>query len=66
MITNYPLKIVTAKKLAEISGYSEGALRKKIHDQVFTEGIHFYKSPDGRIHFDLQEYEKWVRLGQRG
>ncbi len=63
---NYPLSIITVKQLARLSGYSEAALRKKIHDHVFQEGVHFQKSPDGRIHFDIQEYEKWVRHGQRG
>lgn len=61
----YPLNRVTLKKLSELSGYSESALRKKIHDGVFKQGIHFVKSPDGRIHFDIQEYEKWVH-GQLG
>lgn len=65
MTYNYPIKTVTAKKLAEISGYTEAALRKKIHDGVFKQGIHFVKSPDGRIHFDIREYEKWVH-GQLG
>ena len=63
---NYPLKTVTAKKLPELSGYSEGALRKKIHDGIFQQGVHFTKSPDGRIHFLIQEYEKWVLNGLRG
>lgn len=64
---NYPLNIVTTKKLAELTGYSVAALRKKIYDGVFVRGIHFQKSPDGRIHFDVQEYEKWVLdNGRRG
>jgi hypothetical protein len=67
MNIEYPLKTVTAKRLAELSGYSEGALRKKIHDDVFVQGIHFRKSPDGRIQFILEEYNKWVlESGQRG
>lgn len=61
----YPLKTVTSKKMAELTGYSEGALRKKIHDNVFREGVHFIKSPDGRIQFILEEYNKWVLNGLR-
>lgn len=53
MKTYYSFSMVTIKKLAELSGYTEGALRKKIHDGVFVESVHFQKSPDGRIHFDL-------------
>lgn len=64
MIRANGLNLITAKKLADLSGYTEGALRKKIHDGIFVQGVHFLKSPDGRIHFDLQEYEKWVRHGQ--
>ena len=63
----YPLKTVTTKKLAELSGFSEGALRKKIADGVFRLGVEFTKSPDGRIQFILEEYNKWVlESGQRG
>jgi hypothetical protein len=63
---NYPIDLITTKKLAELTGYSVGALRKKIHDGIFRQGVHFVKSPDGRIHWNIQEYEKWVQHGQRG
>lgn len=64
---NYLINLITTKKLAELTGYSVGALRKKkIHDGIFRQGVHFVKSPDGRIHWNIQEYEKWVRHGQRG
>jgi hypothetical protein len=62
----YPLKAVTVKKLAELSGYSEGALRKKIHDQVFKEGVQYCRSPDGRIMCLLEGINTWVLNGQRG
>lgn len=55
------MKFVTLKRFAELTGYSEGALHKKIHDSVLVEGVHFYRAPDGRIHFDIKEYEKWVK-----
>jgi hypothetical protein len=55
------LKTVTLKKFSVLTGYSEGALHKKIHDGVLREGVHYFRSPDGRIHFDIEEYEKWVR-----
>lgn len=54
------LPVITLTKLAEESGYSEVALRSKIARGDFAEGIHFIKSPDGRIHFVLEEYLKWV------
>jgi len=59
------LKLVTLKKLSIEGGYSEGALHKKIHDGVFKEGVHYFRSSDGRIHFDIEEYEKWIRTNYR-
>jgi hypothetical protein len=59
------LNFITLNKLAEGSGYSKPALHKKIHDGVLKEGIHYYRSPDGRIHFNIEEYEKWVRTYYR-
>jgi len=48
-----------------MTGYSEGALYKKIHDGVLKEGVQYFRSPDGRIHFDIEEYEKWIRTNYR-
>lgn len=58
------IRFVTLKKLAELSGYSESALRKKAHDNIFKEGVHYRRSPDGRIQFDLEEYQKWILNGR--
>lgn len=55
-----PTKWITIQKLAEATGYSEKALRNKIMRGDFLQGIHYRKSPDGRIHFNLEAYEKWV------
>lgn len=55
------MRYITLKRIAELTGYTEGALHKKIHDGVLVEGVHYYRSPDGRIHFDIKEYEKWVK-----
>jgi hypothetical protein len=54
------LKYITAKKLAEESGYTEAALRAKVLRGEFAEGLHYRKSPDGRIQFNVEEYTKWV------
>ena len=59
------INLITLKKFAEITGYSEGALHKKIYDGVLSEGVHFFKSPDGRIHFSIKEYEKWIKANYR-
>jgi hypothetical protein len=54
------LPIITIKKLAEESGYSEDALRSKISRGEFSEGIHYIKSPDGRVQIIVKEYIKWA------
>ncbi len=54
------LPIITLQKLSAESGYSEDALRSKIARGDFIEEVHFSKAPDGRIHFYVEEYLKWV------
>lgn len=55
------MKYVTIQKLAEKTGYSVGALRRKIERGQLLEGVHFVKSPDGRIQFNIEAYESWVQ-----
>lgn len=45
---------------ANLTGYSEKAIRRKIEDGIWLEGKHYKKAPDGRITMNLQEYYKWV------
>lgn len=52
---------VTIKKYAELSGYTEKAIRGKIDTGVWVQGIHYYKSPDKHIIINIQEVEKWQR-----
>lgn len=58
------LEWVTIQKLAQESGYSVAALRSKIQRGEFIEGIHWRKSRDGRIQFNVGEYNGWVK-GER-
>lgn len=64
------MRYVTTKRLAEATGYTEKALRHKVDRGVFAEGIHYRRAPDGRLLFDVEEFEKWVegetRQGSRG
>jgi len=55
------MKYVTIAKLASLTGYTEKAIRRKIEEGIFLESIHYLKAPDGRIHFDLEQYEKWLK-----
>jgi hypothetical protein len=45
---------------AAITGYTVKACQRKIETGVWLEGKHYRRSPDGRIHMNLQEYEAWV------
>jgi len=54
------LKWVKIEKLAVETGYTVKALRRKIESGVFIEGVIWRKSPDGRIHIHVKNYEKWV------
>lgn len=53
------LKYVTIKKMAELTGYSEQAIRDKIHQGVWSPHM-WVKAPDNRILVNTEEYEKWA------
>ncbi len=57
---SYPIKWVTIPKLAELSGYSVGAIAKKIDRGDWIEGILWTKSPDGRRQVNVEAFNKWV------
>lgn len=54
------MRFVLINKLAEMSGYTEKAIRRKIERGELLEGKHFIRSPDNRLQFDLEEWDKWV------
>lgn len=52
---------VLIKRFAEVTGYSENAVRHKIKGGVWIEGRIWRKGPDGRIFVHLGEFERWVK-----
>ncbi len=60
-----PVRYVTKRKLSELTGYTVAAIETKIRDGVWREGVIFVRSPDGRLHFNLEEYENWVQSATR-
>ncbi|MES2264300.1 MAG: excisionase [Pseudomonadota bacterium] len=42
------------------TGYTEKAVRRKIEDGLWVEGIHYRRAPDGHITMNLLEYYRWV------
>ena len=51
---------VLIKKVSELTGYSDDAIRAKKSKGVWLEKIHWIKAPDGRILFNLEKINKWI------
>jgi hypothetical protein len=54
------MKWVLIKKMVELTGYTENAIRAKIKKGVWLKDRHWRKAPDGRILFDVQEIQAWI------
>jgi len=55
------LEWVLIPVFAQLTGYTEKAVRRKIGDGVWIQGKHYQKAPDGRITMNIQEYYRWVQ-----
>lgn len=53
--------LVLIHKAAEVTGYSEKAIRRKIEDGVWRQGSEYVKAPDSHIMIDLKAVEQWAR-----
>lgn len=51
---------ITLKKLSEISGISEDAIRANVKKGVWQKGKHWTKAPNGRLFCNPKEVESWV------
>lgn len=51
---------VLIKKLVELTGYSDDAIRAKIKRGVWLKEVHWRKAPDGRIFFNLLAIQQWL------
>jgi hypothetical protein len=51
---------VTIGKFAEMTGYTEKAIRHKIDLGVWIEGRVFKRAPDNRILIDIEGYDQWA------
>ncbi len=56
----YPARYVTIKLAAQLTGYTENAIRKKIDAGIWLELKLWRHAPDGRVLVDLHGYLKWV------
>jgi hypothetical protein len=57
------IRYVLIKKMADLTGYSERAIREKVSTGAWQFTV---KSPDGRVHIDIEEYEAWVSQNTKG
>lgn len=55
-----PAGYVTIGLAATVTGYAEGAIRKKIERGIWVEGREWRRAPDGRVLISLAGYTKWV------
>jgi len=54
------MKWVLIKKVVEIFGYTEDAIRAKTKKGVWLKGIHWTKAPDNRILFNVEAIQQWI------
>lgn len=60
-----PSRWVLINRFAEITGYSEDAVRHKVKNGTWPQGRIWRKAPDGRILVNLEEFERWVESGRQ-
>ncbi len=53
-------RYVRVNKFAELTGYTDKAVRCKIAEGVWLEGKHWRRAPDGAILVDMAGFERWV------
>lgn len=56
-----PDRYVRIELFSAITGYSEAAVRAKIAEGVWRQGVHFLKPADGNIVIDREAYHTWCR-----
>lgn len=52
--------LVTINKLSQMTGYTAGALRKRIERGILVEGLHYVRGPDSRILVSPQAFNAWI------
>jgi hypothetical protein len=55
-----PARYVTVRLYSQISGKTEGAIRKKIERGIWLEGQHYRRDPEGCIWINREGVEQWV------
>lgn len=58
--TGLHVHLVLIPVFCTLTGYTDKAVRRKIEDGIWVEGVHYRRAPDGHINMNMQEYYKWV------
>ncbi|WP_421261392.1 hypothetical protein [Aeromonas jandaei] len=45
---------------AQMTGYTEKAIKEKVKQGKLIEGVHFQKAPDNRIIINWRRFEEWM------
>lgn len=53
-------RYVTIGKFAELSGYTQKAIRRKIEEGIWIENRQYRRAPDNRLLIDVQGVEAWA------
>jgi len=48
-----------------MTGYTQKAVRRKIEEGHWVEGVQYMRAPDGHILVDMKGYEQWVESQRR-
>lgn len=54
------MKYKRIRAAAEVTGYTQKAIRRKIEMGVWVEGVHFRRAPDNCILINMDAVEAWV------
>jgi len=52
-------KWLNTKELSDYIGYSMDAINKMVKEDIFIDGIHYYK-PQKRLLFDKEQVNNWI------
>jgi hypothetical protein len=55
------IRYVLLKKFCEITGDTPGAVRDRLHRGVWHYSREVIKDETGRLHVDVEEYNRWVK-----
>jgi len=53
------VRFKTIRQFSNESGYTENAIRTKIRDGIWEEGV-WVKAPDNRVLIDIEAYNSWA------